>query len=701
MMPKLRPHHLQRQAYVYLRQSTPGQVDLHRESTERQYALADRAVELGWDRSQILILDHDLGKSGTTGQGRDDFHRLMAAVGLGEVGAVFALEASRLSRTQADWHKLLDICALTDTLVVDHDGLYDPNEFNDRVLLGFKGTWSHTELHALRLRLHGAKLHKARKGELRCHPPTGYVYDPVGALVLDPDESVVAAVRLLFAQFKALGSAFRGMRYFADQRLPFPRRQWAPGTNGRLQWGSLGLGRILAILHNPTYTGAYVYGRRRSQPVVVAGQVMRVRTLQRPQAQWTVVIQGAPPAYLSWEDHVANQQQLTRNRTDLTSEGRQGAPRQGAALLQGLLLGGRCGRRMTVRYHGLGGQRASYQCDRRRMYDGQGGMCWSVAAGPLDAAVETHVLATLTPANLDLALAVLTQLEEDARELDRHWQLQLERARYEAQRAERQLDVVEPENRLVARTLERRWNEKLQQVEALERAYAEARQSQRLEVSPQERQQILQLAADLPTVWQAPTTTQADRKELLRCLVQQIALTPVDGPPRQTRVQLLWHTEATTELVVPRPDKRERLRTPHVVVEAIARLTTGRTDDAMATALNELGLRSGRDKPFTADAVAWSRFKYGIRKPGSDPRIAARPDARPDGRFSTRALATRLGVTISTIHYWRTHGIIPAIQETPSGPWWHTVTPDILAALCTHIRRVPLRTNDRGIPNVD
>jgi hypothetical protein len=428
---------------------------------------------------------------------------------------------------------------------------------------------------------------------------------------------------------------------------------------------------------------------------------VRVRTLQRPQAHWTVVIQGAHPAYLSWEDYVATQQQLTRNRTDLTHAGVQGAPRQGTALLQGLLLCGRCGRRMTVRYHGQSGRRASYQCDRRRMYDGQGGMCWSVAASPIDAAVETHALATLTPANLDLALAVLTQMEADARELDRHWQLQLERARYEAQRAARQFDAVEPENRLVARTLEHRWNEKLQQVEALERAYAEARRTQRLEVSPQERQPILRLAADLPAVWQAPTTTQADRKELLRLLIKQIALTPVAGPPRQTHVQVLWHTEATTALVVPRPDKKERLRTPPAVIDAITALAAGHSDEAIAAALNTHGLRSGRGNPFTADAVAWIRFKYGIRKPGSDPRIAARPDARPDGRFSTRALAIRLGVTISTIHYWRKHGIIPAIQETPSGPWWHTVTPDILAALGTHIRRVPLRTDDHEIPNAD
>jgi DNA invertase Pin-like site-specific DNA recombinase len=698
MLSKLRPHHRQRHAYVYLRQSTPGQVDLHRESTERQYALADRAVALGWDRGQVVLLDQDLGKSGTTTQGRDDFHRLMAAVGLGEVGAVFALEASRFSRSQADWHRLRDLCALTDTLVVDHDGIYDPNEFNDRVLLGFKGTWSHTELHALRLRLQGAKLHKAHKGELRCNPPTGYIYDPAGALVLDPDESVVAALHLLFEQFKTLGSAYRVLRFFADHRLPVPRRLWAPGTNGRLHWGPLSLSRLLAILHNPTYTGAYVYGRRRSAPVVVAGQVVRTRTLQRPQAQWMVVIHDAHPAYLSWEDYMENQRQLTRNRTDLASEGRQGVSRAGSALLPGLLLCGRCGRRMSGRYHGPQGQRAAYQCDRRRFQDGQGGMCWSVPARPIDAAVETHVLEVLTPENVDLALAVLAQMEQDAQELDRQWQLQRERARYEAQRAARQFDAVEPENRLVARTLERRWNEKLQQVEALERAYAEAQRTQRLEGSPQERQQILRLAADLPAVWRAPTTTQADRKELLSLLVKQIALTPVEGPPRQTRVQLLWHTEATIELWVPRPDKRERVRTSAEVVMAIAALAAGRTDDAIAAALNTRGLRSGRGKPFTAEAVAWIRYKHRIPTPGSDPRVAARLDARPDGRFSTRALATRLGVTISTIHYWRERGLIPAIQETPGGPWWHAVTPDILAALRQHIRRVSLRAEDPRDP---
>lgn len=685
MTTPIRPQHLQRPAYVYLRQSTPGQVHTHRESTERQYALAERAVALGWDRSQIQVLDQDLGKSGTTTEGRADFHRLMAAVGLGEVGAVFALEASRLSRSQADWHKLMDICALTDTLIVDQEGIYDPNAFNDRVLLGFKGTWSHTELHALRLRLQDAKLHKARKGELRCNPPTGYVYDAAGVLVFDPDESVVAAVTRVFHQFQACGSAFGVMRAWAAQGLPFPRRQWLPGANGALAWGSLSLGRILSILHNPLYTGTYVYGRRRSQPVLEGGQVTRMRTLHKPQQEWTVMIPNAHPAYISWEQYVANREQLSSNRTNLPSGA--GRPRAGAALLQGLVICGRCGRRMAVRYQGTGGRHPIYTCQRRRLHDGQGGICWSVPARPLDAAVEAHVLAAVTPANLELALEVLTHCEQEAAARDHQWQLQLERAHYEAQRAERQYDAVDPDQRLVARTLERRWNEKLQQLQELEQAYATAQRAQRLEVTPQERQQILRLAADLPAVWRAPTTTQAERKELLGLLVKQIALTPIEAPQRQTRLHLLWHTSATTDLVVARLRSPEQVRTPPQIIEAIAALAVGRTDATIAEALNAQGLTSGRGQPFTAKAVAWIRHHYQIRKAGADRQVAASTMARIDGRYSTRALATRLGVSIATIHYWREQGILPAIQELPGGPWWHEITPEILEKLRTHIRR--------------
>ena len=649
-------------------------------------------LSLGWDNSLIQILDGDLGKSGQTTTGREDFHRLMAAVGLGEVGAVFALEASRFSRSQADWHKLLDICALTDTLVIDHDGVYDPNDFNDRVLLGFKGTWSHTELHGMRLRLQGAKLNKAKKGELRTAPPTGYVYDPEGNLVFDPDESVVAAMCLVFQQFQLLGTAFKVMRYFVENQIPFPRRLWRPGEIGTLHWGPVNHSRITTILHNPTYTGTYVYGRRRSLPIIESGQIVRVKTQQLPQDEWKVIIHQAHPGYISWEEYLENCEQLRRNHASGLDDGCQGTPREGSALLQGLVICGKCGRRMSPRYYGTGGNRAAYECNQKRKQDGSEGMCWSVAAAAIDAAVETHVLEALTQEQLDISLAVLNELENQAAEIEHTWQLRFERARYEAERAFRQFDAVEPENRLVARTLEQRWNEKLQQLAELEQAYTQARQVHRLELTEQQRQQILRLAKDIPAVWLSPTTTAQERKEMLGLLVKQVAITPLDSPNRQTRIQILWYTGAVTQLVATRPTSQEKLGTSVVVVQAIRDLAAGRTDEEIATELNQRGFKSGKGRSFTADAVAWIRWKFQIEKPGSDPGFARNVGIRSDGSYSTSALASLLGVGIYTIHYWRKKGILEAFQETPQGPWWHRVTPEILKTLREKIRRVPVRS---------
>jgi DNA invertase Pin-like site-specific DNA recombinase len=688
---KILPPHLQRQAIIYLRQSTSQQVEFNRESTERQYALAQRAQDLGWDASQIQVFDGDLGKSGQSTRGRMDFHRLMAAVGLGEVGAVFALEASRLSRSQADWHKLLDICALTDTLVIDHDGIYNPNDFNDRVILGFKGTWSHTELHGIRLRLQGAKQHKANKGELRCTPPTGYVYDNLGQLVLDPDEGVVATIQLLFDQFRQLGTAFKVMSYFAQNQIPFPRRVWEPGNPGMLRWGSLNLSRILAILHNPTYTGTYVYGRRRSQPIIEAGQVTRVRMRQLPRDQWQVILHNTHPAYLSWEQFLNNEGQLQRNNVTLNPEGRQGSAREGMALLQGLIICGKCGRRMSPRYHGKGGKRVTYQCDQRRQKDGDSGICWSAAGAAIEVAVAEHVLSLMSANQLNLSLSVLEELEQVTQQQHQQWRLRLERAQYEVQRAERQFDAVEPENRLVARTLEKRWNEKLQQYSELEQAYAQAQRVQRLELSDEQRQQILQLSQDLPAVWHASTTTVQERKEMLRLLVKQISLTPINEPERLTKIQLLWHTDNTTEITSQRPTVQQRLGTPESVVQAIREVVYGHTDAEIAQLLNEKGMISATGQEFTASSVAWIRLKFKIPKPESDNRLAFHLGIREDGCYSTSALAEKLGVGIHTIHYWREKGIVPATRDTPHSPWWHPITPEILQVLRQKIRRVPLK----------
>lgn len=691
MSSKIKKTHLERRACVYLRQSTPHQVEFNSESTERQYALATRAHNLGWDNSQIHVLDGDLGKSGQTTTGREDFHRLMAAVGLGEVGAVFALEASRFSRSQADWHKLIDICALTDTLVIDHDGVYDPNDFNDRVLLGFKGTWSHTELHGMRLRLQGAKLNKAKKGELRTAPPTGYVYDTEGNLVLDPDESVVAAIGLVFQQFCLLGTAFKVMRFFAINQIPFPRRLWRPGEIGTLHWGSVNHSRITAILHNPTYTGTYVYGRRRSVPVIESGQISKVRTQQLPQEEWKVIIHNSHQGYITWEQYLENLEQLKCNHHGMEQVG-QAIPREGAALLQGLVICGQCGRRMSPRYYGTGGKRSAYECNQLRKQNGEMGMCWSVAACAIDVAVATHVLQAITAEQLDISLAVLHELDQQAAELEHHWQLRLERARYESERAERQFDAVEPENRLVARTLEKRWNEKLQHLAELEQAYLSARQVQRLQLSHQQRQQILQLAKDLPALWYSNTTTAQERKQMLSLLVRQVALTPVSHPERSTRIDILWHTGATTFLVVARPTTGDKLRTPAPVIEIVKQLASSRTDAQIASELNQRGLLSGKGRTFTEASVAWIRWKEGISKPGNNNQVAHHQGIRSDGSYSTTALANELRVSIHTIHYWRQKGVIEAFQETDGGPWWHKVTPDVLDSLRRYIRRVPVKS---------
>ncbi|BAZ02797.1 hypothetical protein NIES37_68100 [Tolypothrix tenuis PCC 7101] len=607
------------------------------------------------------------------------------------MGAVLALEASRFSRSQADWHKLLDICALTDTLVIDHDGIYDPNDFNDRVILGFKGTWSHTELHGMRLRLQGAKLNKAKKGELRCSPPTGYVYDPEGKLVLDPDEGVVAAIQLAFQQFREFRTAFKVMRYFCVNQIPFPRRRWRPGDIGTLHWGPANLSRITALLRNPTYTGTYVYGRRRSLNVIENGQITKVKTQLLPQQEWKVVIHNAHEAYISWSEYESNCEQLRRNCPISMSDGCPGTPREGFALLQGLVICGKCGRKMSPRYHGNGGCRAAYECTQARKLDGSVGACWSVAGAAIDTAVTAHVLSAFTEEQLDISLAVLSELENQAHEADKTWQLRLERARYEADRAFRQYDATEPENRLVARTLERRWNEKLQQLAQLEEAYQKAHQVERLELTAGQRQQILQLANDIPTLWHASTTTNLERKQILGLLVKQVAITPIDTPERSTRIQILWHTGVTSELIATRPTNAEKFRTPKQIIELIEELTPGRTDTEIASELNRRGLVNATGRAFTKKGIAWIRWKFGIDKPLSDPNVA-KSGVSPEGYYSTSALAVKLGVGIHTIHYWREKGIIQGFQETPKSPWWHIVTPEVLETLREKIRRVPVKS---------
>ena len=681
MTMKITAAHLERRAFVYLRQSTPDQVREHSESTTRQYALAERAQTLGWRPEQVRVLDGDLGKSGKTAEGRDDFHQVCASVGLGEVGAVFALEASRLSRSQADWHRLLELCAWTHTLLVDHDGIYDPNDFNDRVLLGFKGTWSHTELHSMRMRLNGARKNKASRGELRVSPPTGYVYDEDGALVFDPDEGVVAAVRRVFDLFRSLGSAYAVARHFAAEGARFPTRRWVGGsTLGPLEWRPLRATRVGSILSSPIYAGTYVYGRRPARPVLRDGKLVRMRQVTLPRGEWEVELAGAHMGYVTAEEHEENQRMLTMNRTTIETGERQGRPREGAALLPGLILCGRCGRRMQVRYRDDG---HSYFCARSDNDTSNTGAsrCWSTPGARVDAAIERHVLAQLTEENLDLSLEVLRRLEADEGETERQWQLRLERARQEAARAERQYNLVEPENRLVARTVERRWEEKLADLAELEERYAEALAKPRLSLTTEERARILQLARDLPAVWRAPTTRNEERKELLGLLVQQIALVPEDLPRRQTRAKLLWHGGKVTEATAERPDKYTQFSTSSAILGEIAHLMADHTDEEIAAILNARGSRTGRNKTWTRQAVISARQNHDLPRPGKDSRRASTLEARADGRYSAVAVARTVGVCRQTVHAWREAGILDGVVDPGGRTWWFTLSEEQIAEL--------------------
>lgn len=676
--PKLRPAHLARPAIIYVRQSTLAQVREHPASTARQYDLVRRARDLGWPPEAITVIDQDQGRSGASAAGRDGFQALVAEVGLGHAGAVLSLEASRLARASSDWYRLLELCALTETLVVDEDGVYDPGQYDDRLLLGFKGTLSEAELHWLRARLLGGKLAKAQQGALRVKLPTGLVYDPAGRVVLGPDEAVQAAIRLVFALFEDAGSALAVVRRFAAQHLQIPTRRWGGPHDGELVWEPLRHGRVLAILHDPAYAGAYVYGRTRTRSQPLPGEAPRVKGRTRriaPEA-WPIVLRDAHPGYVSWEQFLRIQQRLDDNRT-FRPEERRGAVREGAALLQGIVLCGRCGRRMAVRYL-ADGSRPCYDCTEIHT-ELAGATCQSIRGDGVDAAVARSFLEALQPAELAVALAALDDLEARARQIDRQWQLRLEQARYEADLARRRFLAVEPEHRLVARSLEREWNAKLADVERLEREEATRPSSTARLVSPEERRRILALAHDLPAVWQAPTTSHAERKQLLRCLIKDVTLTKQAST---IHVAIRWQTETCTTMEVPRPPRSADLRrTDPAVIRRIGELAPSHTDRQIAARLNDEGRAPGLKGTFTADKVQWLRYKHAIPSGCPEGPLACPTGQRGDGRYSARAAATELNVSVSTIVAWCQDGRLDGIQTVPHGPWWIRLTPATIAAL--------------------
>jgi DNA invertase Pin-like site-specific DNA recombinase len=681
---KVRLDHLERPAFVYVRQSTLFQVREHTASTARQYDLVQRAQDLGWSPAAITVIDQDQGRSGASAVDRDGFQFLIAQVGLGQAGAVLSLEASRLARSCSDWYRLLEICALTNTLVIDEDGVYDPSQYADRLLLGIMGTMSEAELHWLRNRLLGGKLARAEQGELRMRPPVGLVFDAAGRLVLDPDEEVQQAVRLLLTLFEQTGSALAVVKHFHAQHLLFPVRRWGKAHDGELLWKSLRHSRVLAVLHNPRYAGAYVYGRTKTRTRTLPHEAPRIkgRTRRVALAEWPIVRRDAHPSYLTWEQFLRNQQRLDDNCTHRGSD-RRGAVREGHALLQGLVLCGKCGRRMTVRYI-RNGTTPSYECNQIHKQQ-CGRTCQFLRGDAIDEAVTQLFLEAVQPAQLEVSLATLEQIEDQARQVERQWQLRLERARYEAELARRRFLAVEPENRLVARNLEKDWNEKLFAIEQFERQQLGSPSGTAVRLSPEERQRILKLAEDLPALWHAPTTTPAQRKQLLRLLIRDVTLTK---QATTVRAAVRWQTEVSSVLQVSRPPRScDARRTSAAVVERVRVLAVNQTDRQIAERLNSEGHHSGRGGSFTPGKIQWIRYVHKIASGCPEGPAACPLGLRGDGRCSAQAAAKVLNVNVSTIAAWCKAGQLDGIQASPHGPWWVLLTPEVTERLRKPVQR--------------
>jgi len=681
---KIRPDHLSRNAVIYVRQSTLLQVRENIGSTTRQYDLVKRAQELGWEQAGIQVIDQDQGQSGASSIGRDGFQWLVAEVGLGHVGAVLSLEVSRLARSCSDWYRLLEICALTATLVIDEEGVYDPGSYNDRLLLGFKGTMSEAELHWLHQRLQGGKLTKAEQGQLRFRPPSGLVYDPVGKLVLDPDEAVQEAIRLVFALFEQYQSALAVVSHFAKQQLRFPTRHWGGACAGELEWVRLCHGRVLDVLHSPVYAGAYVYGRTQTRRHATSGEEPRIkgRTRRVKQEDWPIVLLERHPGYITWDQFCRHQQQLADNQNTPTAAHR-GAVRAGPALLQGIVLCGSCGRRMAVRYQ-REGSLVIYQCSQTHTQLAAK-TCQTMRGDRIDQAVVHCFLEAIEPAHLEVALSALAQLEARAKQIDQQARRQIERAQYEADLACRRYRAVDPDNRLVARSLEREWNEKLLEVDRLEREYQILPKPAALMLSGEQREQIRQLAQDLPAVFDAPTTTFAQRKQLLRWLIKDVTLSKRGN---LIGIDIRWQTEARTSLSIPRLKKSWEVRqTSPQVVARVRELAPTHTATQIAHLLNEEGVHPGLSGSFTASKVDWIRAAYHIPLACPEGPGCCPTGQRGDGRYSALTAAELLNVNVSTIADWCNAGILQSVRAHPHGPRWITLTPEIIAHLRKPMQR--------------
>ena len=668
---KITSAHLARMAYLYVRQSTLRQVVENTESTQRQYALRNRAMALGWPLDRIIVIDSDLGQSGASAADREGFQRLVTEVSLGRVGIVLGLEVSRLARNSTDWHRLLELCALSDTLILDEDGLYDPSHFNDRLLLGLKGTMSEAELHVLNARLRGGILSRARRGELKQMVPAGFVYDAHDRVILDPDVQVQGAVRLFFETFKRTGSCLAVVKEFHEKQLLFPRRLRSGAHKGELVWAELLHCRARQIIHNPRYAGAFVFGRTKHRRLPSGKYSSR----QVPSEEW-ILLREVHPGYITWEDYQANLERVKGNALAWSAQRRRGPAREGTALLQGLVICGSCGERMSVRYHSHHNEEVpTYWCGRRPLQRGETSLCQTVHGRALDAAIGDLVIEAMTPLAIEVALGVQQELACRQEEADRLRRQHVERAKYEAELAQRRFLRVDPDNRLVADALEGDWNQKLRAFAAAQEVYENASAADVSIVSDAERTELTALAIDFPCLWRDPRTQMKDKKRMLRLLIEDVTLTKGDT----LHVDIRFVGGATRSLDLPLPKSCIELRTTDAaVVEEIDHLIDTYTDKEIAELLNERGVRTVVTTPWTAARIGRLRHTYHLTD--------RRTRLREQGLLTPEEVAGRYGVVVSTVHIWRRRGLLRAHPVNDRGDFLYEIPPEDLPAKFAHKR---------------
>jgi DNA invertase Pin-like site-specific DNA recombinase len=669
-------------AFVYIRQSSAGQVRHHQESTALQYRLVDRAVGLGWPRERVEVIDEDLGKSGANSEQRYGFQRLIAEVGLGHAGLVLSFDASRLARNNRDWHQLLELCSLFSVLIADSERLYDSAAYHDRLLLGLSGIMSEAELHQIRLRMHMGERQKAARGELRMALPAGLQMVPGGGIMLNPDAEVQARLKLVFKEFSDLGSAKAVLRYLRKAALSLPMRPLLGPAPHETVWREATDARVRSILKNPAYAGAYVYGRRCAAPERRGPNALHP-TKAVPPDEWEVCIRDAHPGYIGWEEFMSNRERLADNCARFR-DGRRGIPRRGKALLQGIVKCGRCGRRMMLNYSGPACDYAVYRCrsDRTNGFEHQ---CQEVRGPQLESEVEAIVLAALAPDSIALTLAALDELNADTGALERQWALKRERAAYETERARRQYDAVEPENRLVARSLEAIWEDKLRAGERLEQEHSRWQTEQAAKIGKEERDRILALGSNLPELWQRMAN--ADRKAMLRLLITEVIVDQT-REKGQLWIRILWETGAATERRIVRHTHSyaQHAYTDQIEERVRALNAAGCMDAEIANILNKERLTSPRGGTYDNGTVHLLRQRWDIPTVKIN-GTSANPARWADGTYSVQGAAIAIGITAQTIFKWLKKGILNGRQLVKGQPWQVDLSEEQITQLRRFVRR--------------